>query len=101
MGTITIEQYTTAGGRGAVDGAPVVNLSTCIKTTVDSTTSTTPESITLHPDTNFIVVSAEEDHCVSLKDSTVEDKYGLIRAGREKDYAVNGADRTLYYRLNA
>jgi len=101
MGTIRIEEYHTVGGPGAVDGSPVANLSTSLVTTVDATTSTSAESITLHPDTRYIIVTAPEAHRVSLKDSAVTDQYGFITAGSGKDYAVNKADRTLYYRLDA
>lgn len=101
MGTITIIEYSSIGGPGATDGSPVANLSTALKTTTDSTTSTSSENITLQPDTRYISVYGAELHRVSLKDSTVADRYALVTAGNVLDFAVNKSDRTLYYRADA
>ena len=101
MGTITIEEYASIGGQGAVDGSPVANLSGCIKTTVDATTSTSAENITLDPNTRYVVISSVEKHRASVKDSSVTDRYGEIPANGTRDYAVNETDKTLYYRLDA
>lgn len=101
MGTIVIEEYTTAGGPGAVNGAPVVNLSTLLKTTVDSTTSTSAENVTLNQDTRFISVHAAEDHRVSVLNSDATDQYCLVAADGLRDFAVNKNNRTLYYRADA
>lgn len=101
MGTITITELNSIGGQGAVAGAPVANLSSVIKTTVDSTTSTTAESITLDTDTRFVIISADEAHRVSVKDSNVTDRYIPVSADIPTDAAVNDGDRTLYYRTDA
>lgn len=101
MGTIRIEEYTTVGGAGAVDGAPVANLSAYLATTVDATTSTTAESVTLNPDTRFVTVSAVEDHRVTVKSTDGSAQYGFIPAGQTRDYAINKNDRTLYYKADA
>jgi DNA-binding beta-propeller fold protein YncE len=102
MGTIRIEEYVSIGGQGAVDGAPVANLSAMVAETTNPATSSSPETITLHPDTRFIVVISPEKHRVSVKDATaatlytippVEPMYGA--------YAVNKDDRTLAYRTDA
>lgn len=101
MGTITITELNSIGGQGAVDGSPVINLSAIVKTTVDVTTTTSPESITLDTDTRFVIITAEELHRVSVKDSTVADKYLTVDLGATRDLAVQKQDRTLYYRLDA
>ena len=101
MGTIRITEYTTVGGQGAVGDAPAVNLSTSLVTTVDATTSTTAESLTLNPDTRFITVHGVEDHRISLKNATVTDQYEFIGAAVKEGFPVNKEDRTLYYRLDA
>ena len=101
MGTITIVELTAVGGPGAVDGSPVANLSTVLTTTVDSSTSTSPESITLDPATRYVRVSAVEDHRVSVNDSLVTTIYDTVSAGGKEDFAINKDDRTLYYRADA
>ncbi len=101
MGTIRIEEYANIGGQGAVDGSPFSNLSACLKTTVDATTSTTAESITLNKDTKYVAVSAVEIHRVSVKSSDGSDKYGVILANGKEIFAVNAGDRTLYYKADA
>lgn len=101
MGTITITEYTSIGGAGAVDGAPVANLSGSITTTTDATTSTTAESITLNADTRFVRIVGVEKHRVSVKDSTAASNYDTVEAGIKEDFAINQSDRTLYYRLDA
>lgn len=101
MGTITIIEYSSVGGSGAFDGSPVENISCALKTTVDATTSTSPESITLQPDTRYVVVKAVELHRVSVKDSTVADQYATIEEAGRSDFSVNKSDRTFYYKLDA
>lgn len=98
MATIKIIELSSTGGQGAVDGAPVINLSSIIKTTVDASTSTSVENITLDPDTRFVVCLGDAEHRVSVKDSTVADRYATLDTGRSLDAAVNKADRILYYR---
>jgi len=101
MGTITIVEYAAVGGQGAVDGSPVRNLSTALKTTVDATTSATPESVTLQDATRYVTVSAAELHRVSVKDNTVADRYETVTSSTHADFAINQGDRTLYYRTDA
>lgn len=101
MATITIIELNSVGGQGAIDGSPVINLSSVIKTTVDATTSTSVENITLDPDTRFVVCLGDAAHRVSVKDSTVADRYTTLDSSRPVEAAVNKSDRTLYYRSEA
>jgi hypothetical protein len=101
MGTITIVELNSVGGQGAVDGSPVINLSAVIKTTVDSTTSTTAESITLDPDTRYVIITADSLHRLSVKTSDVTSRYITVSDAGAVDLAVNKSDRTLYYRTDA
>lgn len=98
MATITIIELNSVGGQGAVEGSPVINLSSIIKTTVDATTTTSVENITLDPNTRFVVCIGNAAHRVSVKDSTVADRYATLDLNTPLDAAVNPADRTLYYR---
>lgn len=99
MGTITIEEYTSAGTDNQRE-AQVPDLGTCIKTTTDATTSTTEESITLQGGTNLIAIDGVEKHRVSLTSSGTDDggNYATVNAGLIR---VLGATGTLYYRLDA
>lgn len=102
MGTIVITEYTTLGGKGAVDGAPVINAQTTVAMTRDATTSTTAENVTLNKDTRFVNIYAVEDHRVAMGSDTTGDSGIFIfcpAAGRT-DLAVKGGE-TLYYRLDA
>lgn len=101
MGTITITELSSVGGQGAVDGSPVVNISAVIKTTVDSTTSATAESMTLDPNTRYVIVKTDADHRLSVKSTEATDQYLIVSSGVSGDFAVNAADRTLYYRTDA
>jgi hypothetical protein len=102
MGTIRIEEYASIGGQGAVDGSPVANLSGLIRTTVDATTSGTAETLTLHQDTRFIVVTAAEIHRISVKDATAATQYAVIPVDpAQMAFAINKSDRTLAYRTDA
>lgn len=100
MGTIVIEEYANAGGPGSVDGAPVNNLDGVIVTTVDATTSTSAENITLDMNTRFVSIYAVEDHRVSIKADTTGSAYGFIPATTIRDFAVKGGE-ALYFRTNA
>jgi hypothetical protein len=100
MGTIVIEELTTLGGQGAIDGAPVPNLKSYLATTADASTSTSAENITLNANTRFIRVHGVENHRVAINDSTAAAAYGFVPAGTTQDYAVKGGE-TLYYRLDA
>lgn len=99
MGTIVIEEYAGTGSRANRD-APVVDLNTCLATTVDATTSTTAESITLNSGTRVITVYGVEAHRVSVLSADGSAKYGFVAAGTYRDFGVAPGD-TLYYKLNA
>lgn len=99
MGTIVIEEYGSLGS-GANRDAPVPDLSTNLSTTVDATTSTSAESITLNDGARAITVYAFEDHRVTLLSSDGSVKYGFVAAGTYRDFGVTPGS-TLYYKANA
>lgn len=101
MGTLTIEQYSAAGSDKQHE-TPIANLYAQLSITIDSTTSTSAESITLNEDTSYIVVTGAEKHRVSIQDSTAATNYAEIAAGDagRRDFGVKGGE-TLYYRLDA
>lgn len=99
MGTIVIEEYGAAGTPKQSD-TQMVNLKTLLVTTVDSTTSTTAESITLQEGTSLIAVSSVEDHRVALASDTTATKYAKTLAGNLRWFGVEGGS-TLYYRADA
>lgn len=99
MGTIRIEQYGALGSAANRD-APVVELGSCLVTTVDATTSTTAENITLNDRTRAITVHAVEDHRVSVVSSDGSARYAFVAAGTYRDFGVTpGA--VLYYKADA
>lgn len=102
MGTIVITEYTTVGGKGAVDGAPVVHANTLTATTRDATTSTTAESVALNKDTRFVQLYAVEDHRIAMTSDTTGDSgnFLFVPATGKLDIAVNEGG-TLYYRADA
>lgn len=101
MGTIVITEYTTIGGKGAIDGAPVINAQTVVAMTRDATTSTTAKSVTLNKDTRFVNIYAAEGHRVAMGDTTGDsEQFIFCPATARVDLAVNGGE-TLYYRLDA
>ena len=98
MGTIVIEEYLYVGGEGETD-APIPYLKG-MKRTVDATTTTAAESITLQANTSAIRVSADVDHRISI-DNNVADSGDYATVGlTERDYGVDGGE-TLYYRSDA
>lgn len=99
MGTIKVIEYASLGTEAKRD-TDVADLSTLITTTVDATTSTTAESITLNSGTRLVRIEAAEDHRVSLGDSAVTSAYDTVAAGSKEDFGVTPGG-TLYYRLNA
>lgn len=96
MGTIVIEEYGSVGS-GANRDAPIANLQTMLATTVDATTSTSAESITLNLGTRVITVFAVEDHRVSVLSSNGSIKYGFVASGFYRDFGVDEGS-VLYYR---
>lgn len=98
MGTIIIEEYSGVGSPADAN-APIANLSTLEVTTVDSTTSTSAESITPQPYTRLISVTAVEAHRLAIKTDTTGAKYAYINAGERRDFGVNAGD-VIYYRLD-
>ena len=99
MGTITIEEYSTAGS-GKQRDLPVHDLDTLLTTTVDASTSTSSENITLNSGTSVINVYAVETHRVAITSDTTGTTYATIPAGTSRDLGV-AAGETLYYRLDA
>lgn len=99
MGTIVIEQYSSLGS-GANRDAPIVDLSTNLNTTVDATTSTAAESVTLDINTRAITVYGVENHRVTLLSSDGSARYGFVAAGTYRDFGVTPGS-VLYYKLNA
>jgi len=98
MGSITIEQYPYIGGKGQPD-AQVLTLKG-MKRTLDATTSTTAESITLESWAAVIRVVCDVDHRISI-DNNVADNGDYATVGTEaRDYGVTGGD-DFYYRSNA
>lgn len=100
MAKITIEEYSSIGGNGAVDGAPVPNLKALITTTVDDTTSAAAESIVLDQNTEFVSILCDADHRLSYGTDTTATTYATVTAGAFRDFAVDGGD-TIHYRTDA
>jgi len=99
MGTIRIEQYSSLGSDANRD-APVADLRSILVTTVDSTTSTSAESVVLNKDCKAVVVYGAEAHRVSVGTDTTGSVYGFVAAETSRDFGVpQGA--TLYYRADA
>lgn len=95
MATITVIEYGSTGSNANRD-TTIADLHTALKTTVDATTSTTPESIVLNKGTNFVAVIASADHRISTESSNCSDKYDVIGTARTLLGVEKGA--TLYYR---
>jgi hypothetical protein len=87
MGTIVIEQY-GAVGTSANRDAPVYDINTLFVTTVDATTSTTAESVTLSNDTRLVRVIPTEAHRVAVGTDTTASKYAFLPAGTIYDTNV-------------
>lgn len=102
MGTIVITEFTTVGGAGAVDSAPVMHANTVLETTRDATTSTTAENITLNKNTRFVSIYAVEDHRVSTGTDKTGDSADFIfcPATQKTDLAIEPST-VLYYRSDA
>lgn len=99
MGTLTIEQYPYKGGLGERD-AQVPTLKGMTRT-VDTSTSTTAESITLEKSTSIIrVVAASADHRISIGNNVADNGNYATVGTTQLDFGVDGGD-TLYYRLDA
>lgn len=99
MGTIRIEEYGSVGSNANRD-APVPDLNTVLATTVDATTSTTAESITLNRDTRVVSVYAVEDHRIVCNSDTTGTVYAFIAAGERRDFGVQPGD-AFFYRTDA
>jgi len=99
MGTIIIEEYSGTGSP-ADASAPIANLSTLEATTVDATTSTSAEGVTINRYTRLISVTAVEAHRVSVNTNTTGTKYALINAGERRNFGINVGD-VVYYRADA
>lgn len=96
MGTIRVEEWEDVG-TNEDKNVPVYRKQTAI--TVDATTSTSDETITLTGGPAFVSIhSAVGDHRFSLG-STTGSKYVFIAAGERRDIAVTGT--TVAYRLDA
>lgn len=99
MGTITIEEYGYAGsGKESTDS--VAKLDTLQATTLDASTSTSAENVTLQAGTNIISIHAVEQHRVSFDTDTTASKYAVIPAGTIRDFGID-PDTTIYYRADA
>lgn len=97
MGTLTIIEY-SAVGTDANRDAPVLDLNTATKTTVDATTSGTAESLVLGINTRLIEVIGAEDHRISVKSSDCTDQYTIVgTSGKELGVLP---EQTLYYRTD-
>ena len=99
MGTIRIEEYSRAG-TGANTEQPVQKLDTIRALTLDATTSTSAENITLHPNTKLVRVRGAEQHRVALGSDTTATLYASAYASEWLDVGVDGGE-VLYYRLDA
>lgn len=99
MGTIVIEEYARAGGAAQQD-KPVYRLDTLLARTVDSTTSTTAESITLNQNTNFVRVYTEEIHRLSPGADNTASIYATTEAQKWTDFGVQGGE-PIFYRTDA
>ncbi len=100
MGTITIEEWASVGEPDNSNGVPIYK--DLIKVTVDATTSTSDETITLDKGTRYVSVTAVEIHRVSVYGATTVSKYAQVNAGERRDIAVPVAlGGTLSYRLDA
>lgn len=98
MGKITIVEYNTAGSEANRD-INIADLQAATKTTVDATTSSTAESITLTDYTRLIRVVCDEDHRISVLSSDCTEKYDIVGTTKD-DFGVR-AGSTLYYRTDA
>jgi hypothetical protein len=99
MGTIRIEQYNSVGSAANRD-APVPDLHSVLATTVDATTSTSAETITLNPNTRVVSVYATEAHRVVCNSDTTGTVYAFVAAGERRDFGVQQGD-ALWYRADA
>jgi hypothetical protein len=99
MGTIVIEEYVNVGSDANTD-APVFDLNSLRNTTVDATTSTTAESVTLNSKTRIVSIYAVEAHRVAIGADTTATEYAFIPAGLTREFGVPEGE-TLYYRADA
>ena len=100
MGTITIEEWASVGEPDNSNGVPIYK--DLIKVTVDATTSTSDETITLDGRTRYVSVTAVEIHRVNPTGATTGTKYAQVNAAERRDLAVPVALKgTLSYRQDA
>lgn len=98
MGTLTIIEYNTAGSEARRD-IDIADLQAVTKTTVDASTSSTAESITLTDQTRLVRVIGDEDHRISVLSSDCTEKYDIVGTAKD-DFGVR-PNTTLYYRTDA
>lgn len=100
MGTITIEEWASVGEPDNNNSSPIYK--DLVKVTVDATTSTSDETITLDKQTRYVSITAVEIHRVNPTGSTTGTKYAQVNAGERRDLATPVAlGGTLSYRLDA
>ena len=98
MGTLTIVEYNTLGTEARRD-ANIADLQSVIKTTVDTSTSTSAESITLNDQTRLVRVIGDADHRISVLSSDCTDQYDIVGVVKD-DFGVRPGS-TFYYRLDS
>lgn len=99
MGTIVIEQYASVGtSKDSV--APLADLGSLKKKTIDATTSTSAESLVIDDLVTFVRIYATEKHRVCLGSDTTSSIYADCIAGEAMEFAVSSGV-ALYYRLDA
>ena len=100
MGTITIEEWASVGEPDNSSDVPIYK--DLIKVTLDATTSTSDETITLDGRTRYVSVTAVEIHRVNPTGVTTGTKYAQVNAGERRDLAVPVKLKgILSYRLDA
>ena len=98
MGTLTIVEYNSVGTIANRD-TPIADLNAITKTTVDSTTGSTAESLTLTPQTKLITVVGDETHRISVLSTDCTELYAPVGTVDESFGVKQG--QTLYYRTDA
>lgn len=98
MGTIRIEEYAASGSQANRD-LDMTDLKTLVTTTVDATTTTTAENITLDDNAKIVSIYAAEAHRVAVENTTGT-TYAYIPATTWREFGVEPGG-SLYYRLDA
>lgn len=99
MGTFNIEQYNAVGSAANRD-QPVYDITTLVASLRDTTTTTTPESLTLDINARVARIYCTTDHRISINTDTTSTRWVTVIAGLPYDTNIPPGG-VLFYREDA